>query len=148
MIRSISSNAFSRWLCAPLFIAGFNHSPAKRHFPGILFGLKKPTESMLFKKYIQKLGETKQTKARLQLLYGVSSFTLTKELADNFTSDHILIWAEENAFMNWERQGLVQKELLRTKNSFKIPHSGHLCMYEEPEQVNRIIADYLITRKW
>jgi pimeloyl-ACP methyl ester carboxylesterase len=57
--------------------------------------------------------------------------------------EHLLVWGKENKVSLLKSHGIIHQRLLRSKQIEIIEKSGHLCMYELPDEVNRTIASYL-----
>ena len=121
----------------------FTKTPVKRRFPPILFGNKPDRNSALFKKYVEKFKEDRQTESRVNLLFSVHTYGLKGLLAGAEPRKHILIWGKENSVTSWEDHGLYHCGILQPEETILIDNAGHLCMYEKPDLVNHTIEKYL-----
>ena len=75
--RTTSSNSFLRKWIDPLIRFAFLKTPVKKQFPFILFGPDIDPQLPLFKQYVEKFKQDRQTDGRLNLLHAVFSYTLT-----------------------------------------------------------------------
>jgi pimeloyl-ACP methyl ester carboxylesterase len=127
----------------PFFIFLFNKTWFSRQFPKILFGKNYNPTSELFQRYIDKLKEQKQTDARVNLLYAVPTFNMELITQSYEIPEHLLVWGKENKVSLLKSHGTIHKRLLQNQHVKIIDKSGHLCMYELPDEVNQTIASYL-----
>lgn len=119
-------------------------TPARRQFPGILFGENPDRQSVLYKKYLEKFREPKQTRSRVNLLFACDSFTLKRIIGNTGTMPGAqLIWGEKNKVAGLKKEGYYHKNLCRIEKMHIIAGGGHLFMYELPHQTNSIISKYL-----
>lgn len=56
--------------------------------------------------------------------------------------EHILILGKENSILNLKTLGLSHYKMLNAKGFYVIENSDHLCMHEQPDQINSIIENY------
>lgn len=116
----------------------------KNRFPGILFGKKPDRESIIYKKYIEKMHSSKQVRSRLNLLYSSDTFTLKGYMSDNSKiKNALLIWGEYNKVASLKREGKYHSALCGIKNINVVKESGHLLMYESADETNELIKNYL-----
>lgn len=118
-------------------------TPIKRKFPKMLFGQNPDRESDLWKRYEMKFKLESQMKSRLKLLFAADSYNLTDYLDEDNIPEHLLAWAEHNTVTSLEDHGNYHYELLQSSRFEIIKDGGHLCMYEQPEQVISLIEDYI-----
>lgn len=115
-------------------------TPLKNNFPRILFRDEPDRESVLFRIYEDKFKESRQTRSRVKLLLASDSFTLKSFLNNSsVTKDAMLLWGEENKVAGLKREGFYHRDMCGIKDFRIIKKSGHLLMYESPEETNRLI---------
>jgi pimeloyl-ACP methyl ester carboxylesterase len=143
LVKRVHKNIRLQQKWKPFFIFLFNKTWYSRQFPKILFGNKYDPNSEIFQRYLVKLKEQKQTDARVNLLYSVSSFNMDLITQSYAIPEHLLVWGKENKVSIWKTHGTIHKHLLQSRHIEIIDRAGHLCMYELPEEVNRTIEAYL-----
>ncbi len=139
-IKSKSFRARFSSLITFLYLKTFT----KNRFPGILFGKNPDKESIIYKKYIEKMQSSKQMRSRLNLLFASDTFTLKLYMGDNSKiKNALLIWGECNRVASLKREGKYHRALCGIKNINVVKDSGHLLMYESPDETNKLIKNYL-----
>jgi pimeloyl-ACP methyl ester carboxylesterase len=149
-------NAFFRWFIPKLrgrptwekrirsvFLYLYEVKPVKRHFPRILFGEQVKPQDSLFQLYVAKYQQRRQNLARTNLLFSVDTYTLKRFFQTNGSTDTLLIWGEANRAVGFKKEADFHRDLIRPELFVSIPQAGHLCMYEKPEMINRLIESYL-----
>jgi|WetSurSiteA1Bulk_404760.scaffolds.fasta_scaffold34510_2 pimeloyl-ACP methyl ester carboxylesterase len=122
----------------------FTKTPLKKRFPDILFGQNPDKETPLYKKYQLKFKEPRQTRSRINLLFASDSYTLSRILKNNsYITDSLLIWGSCNKVADLRREGYYHRDLCGIKTLNIIEGSGHLLMYESPDQTNKLIREYI-----
>ncbi len=121
----------------------FTKTPVKTQFPKVLFGKKVDNKTPLFLRYLSKLKDPQHTRSRVNLFFSVHTFNMDLITKDYEIPEHLLVWSRHNKVTLLKRHGNVHRKLLQTKNFEIVENTGHLCMYEQPEKVNDIIASYL-----
>jgi pimeloyl-ACP methyl ester carboxylesterase len=121
----------------------FLKTPIKKKFPPILFGNHYNENDALFQQYVEIFKTDKQTRARINLLFSVHTYTFQYYLQTEHNIPHLLIWGEENSVTSYNKHGVLHCDWLQPEQFKLIPNSGHLCMYEDPKLVIETIEDYL-----
>lgn len=118
--------------------------PLKNVFPGILFGNPILKDDLIVKKYIEKFKEEKQTEARVNLLFGLESYSLGDFIKNDMAvSDSLLIWGVKNKVTNLKREGYHHQKLCGINKIQLVDDAGHLTMYEAPEKINALIQKHI-----
>lgn len=143
LIPSLNKWPRSKQFAQRILKFAFLNTPIKKKFPPILFGNTYNEQDPLFQKYVAKFKTEKQTKARINLLFSVHTYTFTKYLQTAYRFPHLLVWGKENSVTSYKKHGIHHEKLLKPEQLEIIAEAGHLCMYEKPEEVNQIIQDYL-----
>ncbi len=115
----------------------------KRKFPSILFGKHVKQDDFLFQKYVEKFKLDKQTESRVNMVFSVHTFTMADLLKKFKPFPHLLVWGSENKVTPLKKHGYMHRDLLQSEQFEIIHEHGHLCMYEAPEEVNKLITTYL-----
>jgi pimeloyl-ACP methyl ester carboxylesterase len=124
----------------------FTRTPISNNFPDILFGPNPDRDSPLYRKYLSKITEPKQTRSRLNLLFSVDTFTLKRILPVNpGLNDALLIWGENNRVASLQKEGYYHRDKCGIINFHVIRGCGHLLMYEDPGKTNQLIDKYIST---
>lgn len=142
-IPSLNNKPRSKFLVEKVLTFVFLRTFVRRKFPKILFKKAYDKETDLYKKYIEKFKTDKQTRSRINLLFSVHTYTAEHYLLDLPLVEHMMIWGAENAVTSYEIHGRYHMSLLKSNIDHVVEGGGHLCMYEQPELVNKFIRDYL-----
>jgi pimeloyl-ACP methyl ester carboxylesterase len=142
-IFQLNSFPFLKRIASHVLKFIFLKSPVRRKFPTVLFARFPDRNSQLFRKYEEVFKTDKQTRARINLLFSVDTYTFTRYLQTETRIPHFLIWGAENAVTPYSSHGVFHKNLLEPERFELVVGGGHLCMYEQPEKVNELLADYL-----
>jgi len=124
----------------------FTKTFVKKQFPAVLFSDMIDNNDFLYKKYIEKFKESKQTRARINMVFFVHTFTLSEILDEDLKIEHKLIWGSENKVTPLEKHGHAHRDLLGSKDFEVIEGGSHLCMYELPEKTIELIDKVLIQK--
>jgi pimeloyl-ACP methyl ester carboxylesterase len=139
----IKSNLFKEVLKKIICII-FTKTPVKNRFPDILFGQNPDKDSPVYKKYQLKLKDPRQTRSRINLLFASDTYTLSRILENNsYITDSLLIWGGCNKVADLRKEGYYHRDLCGIKTINIIEGSGHLLMYESPDQTNKLIREYI-----
>jgi pimeloyl-ACP methyl ester carboxylesterase len=124
----------------------FTKTFVKKQFPAVLFSDKIDPSDYLYQKYIEKFKESRQTRARINMVFAVHTFTLKEVLGTETVINHKLIWGSENKVTPLKTHGYFHKDLLKSEDFEVMEGGSHLCMYEQPEKTIEII-DRTINQK-
>jgi pimeloyl-ACP methyl ester carboxylesterase len=112
-------------------------------FPKRLFGKNINKNDALFQKYRMKQKEENQKKGRIDQFFSAYSFNLLTIIEGTEIPKHELVWGVQNRIAGLKKHGYCHQKKLQSESMHLVENAGHLCMYEAPEQVNKIIEDYL-----
>ena len=121
----------------------FTKTFVRKKFPAVLFSEEMDTSDYLYQKYIEKFKEDRQTRARINMVFGVHTFTLKEVLDTQIHIDHKLVWGSKNKVTPLKTHGYFHKDLLNSENFEVITGGSHLCMYEQPKRTIQIINKVL-----
>jgi pimeloyl-ACP methyl ester carboxylesterase len=127
-----------------LFVFSFTKTPVKRQFPKILFGKFTQPSNYLYQLYVEKFKSPIQTESRVNLVFSVHTFNLLKLIENKGEiPPHLLVWGNQNRVTSLKKHGYYHYSILKSSEFKIIKNAGHLCMNELPDEVNKLIADYL-----
>ncbi|MCU0461851.1 MAG: alpha/beta hydrolase [Bacteroidales bacterium] len=122
----------------------FTKTPLRNRFPDILFGQHPDKLSPVYKKYLLKFKDPRQTRSRINLLFASDTYTLSRVLENNsYITDSLLIWGGCNKVADLKREGYYHRDICGIKTINIIEGSGHLLMYESPARTNKLIREYI-----
>ena len=142
-ITSLQHKPKTRKLYSRLLRVFFPGILTRFYFPRILFGKSIRSADPMFKKYRQKQKEENQIRTRYDLVFFAFSYNIDRIIRDKIVPKHLLIWGSENKVASLEKYGYHHKSLLQPEAFHVILNAGHLCQYESPDEVTKIIEDYI-----
>ncbi len=142
LIQASNTKPILKKILGSILVFSFTKTPIKLQFPKILFGNNYST-SYLSNKYTAIFKTVKQTQARVDLLFSIYTYTLKQIISNKTIPSNILLWGKDNKVASKEDFGYYHKELLCPEVYEEIEDSGHLCMYENPINVNELINRYI-----
>ena len=143
IIFNIGQKKYLKFLFGWIFLFIATKTYLKKKFPRILFGNIYLQNDPLVLRYQSKLKERKQSDSRLNLFFSAKSYNLKPIIKNKKIPQHLLIWGSQNRVIPLEKLGLNHYNMLKS-NSFEIiENAGHLCMYEKPAKVTKLIESYI-----
>lgn len=143
VIRQLGRSAVLRAGAGTVIRFAFTKTPVRKKFPSILFSKEFSKDDDLFRTYVMKNKTKKQNAARTNQVFSVHTFRLDRFIPGAEVFPHILVWGEKNSVISLEQHGYFSREILQPVSFLTVPDAGHLCMYEQPDYVNKIIINYL-----
>ncbi|TNE98491.1 MAG: alpha/beta hydrolase [Deltaproteobacteria bacterium] len=115
----------------------------RKRLPALLFGKDPDENSDLFKKFKEVYQTDKQKKSRLLLLQNIESFTTENYFkAKLLKTPTLLFWGDHNKIVDL-KEGVRLKNLLKPESFCVLENAGHMAMYENADEVNEKIENFL-----
>lgn len=142
-IASLQYKPRTRMLYGHLLRILFPGIITRFYFPRILFGKDVNSADPMFRKYRQKQKEENQIRTRYDLVFFAFSYNTNRIIQDRIVPKHLLIWGSENKVAGLEKYGQPHKKMLQPEVFYVVENAGHLCQYESPDEVTKMIEEYI-----
>ena len=142
LMRAKRKPQTKKWLSPILSFAAMK-TPVRHQFPKRLFGPADMSNTPLFKRYEAKFKRQSQMVSRLKMLYAADTYNLDRYFDGKDIPKHMLVWADNNQVTSLEKHGYLHRDLMKPERFEILEKAGHLCMYDQPLAVNKLIESYL-----